>query len=120
MILLNHVAVRHRAKEIVELIHDQERLKDERNKAEQNRNKYKGVAADDVRNGSSSFSSSNNANNSKYGGFGSDSYTPSATSTSADARRNGSNENVTQAALGPRRSSSTDAVAPTMSGGRYV
>ena len=47
--------VRHRAKEILDLVNDEFRLKAEREKAAQNRNKYKGVSAEEAR----------------YGGFGS-------------------------------------------------
>ncbi|KAI3648073.1 hypothetical protein MP228_005927 [Amoeboaphelidium protococcarum] len=69
------INVRHRAKEIVELVNDTERLSMERDKAAANRNKYTGVAADEVRSGSGGFGSASGG--SRYGGFGSDSYRPS-------------------------------------------
>lgn len=73
------INIRHRAKEITELINDPDRLKDEREKARVNKNKYTGVAAEEV----------------KYGGFGSDSYRGSSSSTAANTS---SNNNSTTAA----------------------
>ncbi len=58
-----------------------ERLRHEREKATQNRNKYAGVSSEEARYGGSSgggFNSSSNSN-SRYGGFGSDSYRKSIT-----------------------------------------
>eukprot|EP00158_Paraphelidium_tribonemae_P008127 Partr_v1_DN28483_c0_g2_i1_m41996 putative Clathrin interactor 1 len=43
------VNVRHRAKEICDLVNDSQRLREERHKAQENRNKYQGVASDDLR-----------------------------------------------------------------------
>ena len=45
------VNVRFRAKEICELVSDDVRLKEERNRAQVNKNKYQGVASEEVRNG---------------------------------------------------------------------
>ncbi|PRW45169.1 ENTH domain-containing [Chlorella sorokiniana] len=47
------VNVRHRAKEILQLVNDPQRLREEREKAKANRAKYRGVSADQMR--SSSF-----------------------------------------------------------------
>lgn len=57
--------MRNRAKEIVELLADVERIRAERRKAKANRSKYIGTGND----GGMSFSSGG----SRYGGFGSDS-----------------------------------------------
>jgi len=63
------INVRHRAKEIIELIEDPDRLRSEREKAQNNRNKYAGVSSDEVKyggfssqqqNSSSSFAASSN------------------------------------------------------------
>jgi hypothetical protein len=62
------INVRHRAKEIIELINDDTRLKDERQKALTNRNKYTGVSSQESRYGGFGSESVN-----KYSGFGSDS-----------------------------------------------
>jgi epsin len=63
--------VRHRAKEIVELINDPERMRDERQKAAQNKNKYTGVAAESARYGGFGSTSSSSGG---YGGSNTDSY----------------------------------------------
>jgi len=60
--------VRNRAKELVELLSDVEKIRAERRKAKANRNKYVGVG-NDGRFGGMSF----NSGGSRYGGFGSDS-----------------------------------------------
>ncbi|KAI9202534.1 uncharacterized protein BJ171DRAFT_600800 [Polychytrium aggregatum] len=71
------INVRNRAKEIAELLSDTQRIQDERRKAKENRNKYKGVE------GGSGFSSgfssgpSFSSGGSRYGLFGSDSYSNS-------------------------------------------
>lgn len=62
------INVRHRAKEIIELVNDDTRLKDERQKALVNRNKYTGVSSQESRYGGFGSDSAN-----KYSGFGSDS-----------------------------------------------
>ncbi len=41
-------AVRHKVKELIGLISDDERLREERKKAKQNKDKYSGVSVDDV------------------------------------------------------------------------
>ena len=56
--------VRQRAKEVVELLSDLEKVRQERRKAKANRNKYIGTGNDTM-----SFSASGG----RYGGFGSDS-----------------------------------------------
>ncbi|KAJ2502084.1 Epsin-3, clathrin recruitment and traffic between the Golgi and endosome [Coemansia sp. RSA 1972] len=101
------VNVRHRSKEVVELINDSERLRGERNKAKDNRNKYNGFSGgsrmDGFGNGargssgrSTGFGSSSasgdfgstgggfgsggfgNSSSSRYGGLSSNDYVPSA------------------------------------------
>ncbi|KAJ2867653.1 Epsin-3, clathrin recruitment and traffic between the Golgi and endosome [Coemansia erecta] len=57
------INVRHRSKEIVELVQNKDRLRDERKKAKENRHKFEGG-------GGGGFSS--------YGGFPGDGYTPSS------------------------------------------
>ncbi|KAL1919726.1 uncharacterized protein VTP21DRAFT_1657 [Calcarisporiella thermophila] len=57
--------VRNRAKELVEMLGDQEKIKQERKKAKQNKNKYTGISSDIGGFGVGA---------SRYGGFGSDSY----------------------------------------------
>lgn len=58
--------VRNRAKELAELLGDVERIRQERRKAKQNRNKYSGISGG----GGGSMSGGGG----RYGGFGSDSY----------------------------------------------
>jgi hypothetical protein len=58
--------VRNRSREIVELLSDLERVRNERRKAKANRNKYTGTGNDGM-----SFSSGGGGG--RYGGFGSDS-----------------------------------------------
>ncbi|KAL4448258.1 hypothetical protein ABPG75_005477 [Micractinium tetrahymenae] len=60
------VNVRHRAKEILQLINSPERLREEREKAKANRAKYRGVSADQMRSGLGASS---------FGRSGSDRYT---------------------------------------------
>jgi epsin len=55
--------VRHRAQEIADLLNDTDRIKDERKRAKENRGKYKGVSADQMK-----YQGFGN----KSGGFGSD------------------------------------------------
>ena len=62
------INVRHRAKEILELLGDNDRLRDERQKAQQNKNKYTGVASEESRYGG--FGNTGN----RYGGISSDQY----------------------------------------------
>lgn len=59
--------VRNRAKELVDLLSDTNRIKEERKKAKANKNKYTGVS-------SNMGNSSYGGGGSRYGGFGSDSY----------------------------------------------
>ncbi len=40
------LAVRERAKKVLELLHDERRMKEERDKAQKNRNKYQGYGSD--------------------------------------------------------------------------
>ncbi|KXS11115.1 ENTH-domain-containing protein, partial [Gonapodya prolifera JEL478] len=61
--------VRNRAREIVDLLGDTERIKFERKKARENRNKYTGVGSDSMRSGGGG-----GGGGTRYGGFGSDSY----------------------------------------------
>lgn len=60
--------VRNRAKELAELLGDVERIRQERRKAKQNRNKYSGISGGGGGGGSMS------GGGGRYGGFGSDSY----------------------------------------------
>ncbi|KAI8817242.1 uncharacterized protein EV422DRAFT_542067 [Fimicolochytrium jonesii] len=67
------INIRHRAKEILELLNDNERIKSERKKAKENKQKYTGMAS----NSSYSYGSGGEGgggSGSRYGGFGSDSY----------------------------------------------
>lgn len=71
------INVRNRSKELSELLQDLDRVRQERKKAKQNKNKYTGVSSDGY-GGGGSFSgnaspSFNSASGSRYGGFGSDS-----------------------------------------------
>ncbi|CDS03976.1 hypothetical protein LRAMOSA06931 [Lichtheimia ramosa] len=61
------INIRNRAKEIVELLNDTDKIRSERKKARQNRNKYQGVGSDSI--GGMGMMSSGG---SRYGGFGSD------------------------------------------------
>ena len=40
--------VRHKVKELIEIVQDDQRLRDERKKAKKSRDKYKGVSSDEV------------------------------------------------------------------------
>lgn len=76
------INVRNRSKELSELLGDLDRVRQERKKAKQNKNKYSGVGNDAY---SGSFSGSagpsfKSASGSRYGGFGSDSYYPGQSS----------------------------------------
>ncbi|KAJ9110436.1 hypothetical protein QFC19_001562 [Naganishia cerealis] len=72
------INVRNRAKELADLLGDIERIRQERRKAKQNRNKYSGVAGGSGNMGDygSSLRSGGGGggSQSRYGGFGSDSY----------------------------------------------
>lgn len=62
--------VRNRAKELADLLGDIERIRQERRKAKQNRNKYSGISGG----GGGSMSGGGGGGGGRYGGFGSDSY----------------------------------------------
>ncbi|KAJ1807050.1 Epsin-3, clathrin recruitment and traffic between the Golgi and endosome [Coemansia sp. RSA 2523] len=64
------VNVRHRSKEVVELINDSERLRSERNKAKDNRNKYNGFSGGSRMDG---FGNSARGSSGRSTGFGSSS-----------------------------------------------
>ncbi|KAJ9123094.1 hypothetical protein QFC22_001284 [Naganishia vaughanmartiniae] len=72
------INVRNRAKELADLLGDIERIRQERRKAKQNRNKYSGVAGGGGEYGSGMRSGGTGggggASQSRYGGFGSDTY----------------------------------------------
>lgn len=80
--------MRHRAKEIMELIDDPVRLRDEREKAQANRNKYTGVAAEEVRSiSSNSFNQSSfSSNNYRSSGSANNESFNSANSTYATSQ----------------------------------
>ena len=107
--------VRHRAKEIVDLIQDVDRLRDERRKAEENRRKYTGVAAEQFRSGGSFMGSSAGATR-KYEGFSSSDYNnnysssnyPAADSTYTDERRHSGGGDNTTAIPVPKMAHSPD------------
>ncbi|KAL7746590.1 Epsin-3, clathrin recruitment and traffic between the Golgi and endosome [Sorochytrium milnesiophthora] len=65
------INIRHRAKLIIELIGDSDRLRDERAKAKANKQKYGGVGSDTGGSKYSGFGSSGGSG--RYGGFGSES-----------------------------------------------
>lgn len=64
--------VRNRAKELADLLNDNEKVRQERKKAKANRSKFTGVSSDAI--GYGGFSGSFNGGSSRYGGFGNDSY----------------------------------------------
>lgn len=80
------ITVRHRATKIVELLGNDNAIRDERKKAKgtlfdkvlirldklENKSKYTGVSSSDMRNGAGGFGSNSSSNN-RYGGFGSES-----------------------------------------------
>lgn len=66
--LTKHPPVRNRAKELVELLSDVEKIRTERRKAKANKHKYTGTGNDGFGGGGMSFSSGG----SRYGGFGSE------------------------------------------------
>ncbi len=63
-------SIRERAKHVIELMHDDKRLQDERDKAQKNKDKY-GVAMSNVAGGTGSYSSTSSAS---YGNTSSSSY----------------------------------------------
>ncbi|KAJ3391543.1 Epsin-3, clathrin recruitment and traffic between the Golgi and endosome [Lobulomyces angularis] len=66
--------VRNRAKEITELLADNDKIREERKKAKENRAKYTGTASNPMSTSGMSFGgSSNGFGANRYGGFGSDS-----------------------------------------------
>jgi epsin len=65
MLIRTRISVRNRAKEIVELLSDVDRIRGERRKAKANRTKYTGTGNDGM-----SFSSGGG----RYGGFGNDGF----------------------------------------------
>lgn len=67
-LLIKHPSVRNRAKELVELLSDVEKIRTERRKAKANKHKYTGTGNDGFGGGGMSFSSGG----SRYGGFGSE------------------------------------------------
>ncbi|ORY73830.1 hypothetical protein BCR35DRAFT_306937 [Leucosporidium creatinivorum] len=68
------INVRNRSKELAELLSDLDRVRQERRKAKQNRNKYTGVGNDGFGGGGGGGPSFTSATGSRYGGFGSDSF----------------------------------------------
>ncbi|CAB4402482.1 unnamed protein product [Rhizophagus irregularis] len=66
------INVRNRAKELADLLNDNEKVRQERKKAKANRSKFTGVSSDAI--GYGGFSGSFNGGSSRYGGFGNDSY----------------------------------------------
>lgn len=69
------INVRNRSKELSELLQDLDRVRQERKKAKQNKNKYTGVSSGGFSGGfsGSAGGSFNSPSGSRYGGFGSDS-----------------------------------------------
>jgi hypothetical protein len=67
------LAVRNRARELVELLSDVEKIRTERKKAKTTKNKYVGVGNEGV-----SFGNFDVSSGSRYGGFGNDSLTSSS------------------------------------------
>ncbi|CAO3590491.1 unnamed protein product [Absidia cylindrospora] len=65
--------VRNRAKELADLLSDTDKIKAERKKAKQNRNKYTGVGSDSTFGMGSGSSSGGIGSGSRFSGFGSDS-----------------------------------------------
>lgn len=66
------ILVRNRAKEIVELLNDTDKIRSERKKARQNRNKYQGVGSDSIGGMGMMSGGGIGGGSSRYGGFGSD------------------------------------------------
>ncbi|KAJ3268860.1 Epsin-3, clathrin recruitment and traffic between the Golgi and endosome [Terramyces sp. JEL0728] len=66
-------SVRHRAKEIVDMLGNDDKIRDERQKAKENRNKYKGVSSYEMKSGGG------------YSGFGSDSYSSDRRGVGSDS-----------------------------------
>jgi epsin len=62
-----------RAKEVIALLGDPQKIKEERAKAQENRNKYTGVSSNGVSFSSSRAGGGGGVGN-KFGGFGSDSF----------------------------------------------
>ncbi|KAJ8660143.1 hypothetical protein O0I10_004002 [Lichtheimia ornata] len=66
------INIRNRAKEIVELLNDTDKIRSERKKARQNRNKYQGVGSDSIGGMGMMSGGGIGGGGSRYGGFGSD------------------------------------------------
>ncbi|CAO3619578.1 unnamed protein product [Cunninghamella echinulata] len=67
------INIRNRAKELADLLSSTEKIKAERKKAKQNRNKYTGVGSESVHGGLSSGGGFSSGGGSRFTGFGSDS-----------------------------------------------
>lgn len=80
------INVRNRAKELVELLGDVEKIRTERRKAKANKHKYTGTGNDGGYGSGMSFSSGG----SRYGGFGSESFTSGGGGSSSYDREYGS------------------------------
>lgn len=84
------INIRNRAKELADLLSSTEKIKAERKKAKQNRNKYTGVGSESIYGGFSSGSSG--MGSSRFTGFGSDSL-PTMGSDGFSSSRNGGGGN---------------------------
>jgi epsin len=108
--------VRNRAKEIAELIGDNSRVRDERRKAKENKQKYTG-ASSSVESGGGGFGSSNGGfggSGKKYGGFGPSDYSSGGGSGGGASSSNGSRFRDEVDDSPPRRANSNDRIQIVM------
>ncbi|KAJ2797948.1 Epsin-3, clathrin recruitment and traffic between the Golgi and endosome [Coemansia guatemalensis] len=104
------INVRHRSKEIVDLINDDERLREERKKSKANRNKYGGYAGGSRMSGFGNTSSSRGGSGFSSSGFGS--------STTGFGSRYGGLSGGDYMASGSRYDDRSDSNSRSDSGGR--
>ncbi|KAJ3044709.1 Epsin-3, clathrin recruitment and traffic between the Golgi and endosome [Rhizophlyctis rosea] len=102
------INVRNRAQEIQDLLANNDKIKEERKKAKENRNKYTGVASDGF-----GFGSGSGGN--RYGGFGSDSYRTSGGFRDEDSRPATPNRFESTRTETTRTSESSDRATPAAS-----
>jgi epsin len=96
--------VRHRAKELIDLVSSADRIQQEREKAKANRSKYRGVSGDEIRVGG--FGSTTTTTSSSYGAGGaSGGYSGSNTKNNLSTRRPGESWGGTGTGSGMNNSS---------------
>ncbi|KAJ2486019.1 Epsin-3, clathrin recruitment and traffic between the Golgi and endosome [Coemansia sp. RSA 2320] len=126
------INVRQRSRELVDLVQNSDRVRDERQRAKDNRNKYSGISNDAAMVGFGSGGISSGGGNKysgfgsesigrsggKYAGFGSDSYAPSSSryDNSSESPSNPTSGSASRAASSPAAPSVPSLRKPTRHG----